>query len=33
MAAAGKLLKDSVDARKADELVDAAILELDRKLH
>jgi F-type H+-transporting ATPase subunit b len=33
MAAAAKLLKDAVDARKGDELVNAAIAELDRKLH
>ena len=33
MAAAGRLLKEKVDARKGDELVDAAIAELDRKLH
>lgn len=33
MSAAAKLLKDAVDARKGDELVNAAIAELDRKLH
>jgi F-type H+-transporting ATPase subunit b len=33
MAAAARLLKDAVDARKGDELVNAAIAELDRKLH
>ena len=33
MAAAAKLLKDSIDSGKGDELIDSAIKELDRKLH
>ncbi|MGH6932134.1 MAG: F0F1 ATP synthase subunit B [Dongiaceae bacterium] len=33
IAAAGKLLNEAVDARKGDELVQAAIAELDRKLY
>jgi len=33
MAAATKLLKANIDSRKGDELVDAAIADLDRKLH
>lgn len=33
MAAAAKLLKQSIDASKGDELIDSAIKELDRKLH
>jgi len=33
MAAAAKLLKQGIDAGKGDELIDAAIKELDRKLH
>jgi F-type H+-transporting ATPase subunit b len=33
MAAAAKLLKANVDAGKGDELIAAAIVELDRKLH
>ena len=33
MAAAAKLLKQSIDSGKGDELIDSAIKELDRKLH
>ncbi len=33
MAAAAKLLKEGIDSGKGDELIDAAIKELDRKLH
>ena len=33
IAAATKLLKANIDSRKGDELVDAAIADLDRKLH
>ena len=33
MAAAARLLKQSIDAGKGDELIDSAIKELDRKLH
>ena len=33
MAAAAKLLKESIDSGKGDELIDSAIKELDRKLH
>ena len=33
MAAAAKLLKEGIDGGKGDELIDAAIKELDRKLH
>jgi F-type H+-transporting ATPase subunit b len=33
MAAATKLLKQSIDSGKGDELIDSAIKELDRKLH
>jgi F-type H+-transporting ATPase subunit b len=33
IAAAAKLLRDNVDAGKADALIDASIKELDRKLH
>ncbi|MGE0120775.1 MAG: F0F1 ATP synthase subunit B [Dongiaceae bacterium] len=33
VAAAARLLKENIDARKADELVDSAIVELERKLH
>jgi F-type H+-transporting ATPase subunit b len=33
MAAAAKLLKQSIDSGKGDELIDSAINELDRKLH
>lgn len=33
MAAAARLLRENVDAAKGDALVDAAIAELDRKLH
>jgi|SRR5215471_2417799 len=33
IAAATKLLKENIDAGKSDEIIDAAIAELDRKLH
>ena len=33
IAAAAKLLKESIDSGKGDELIDSAIKELDRKLH
>jgi F-type H+-transporting ATPase subunit b len=33
MAAAAKLLKEGIDSGKGDELIDAAIREIDRKLH
>src|SRR5215470_4532562 len=33
MAAAAKLLKESIDSGKGDELIDSAITEVERKLH